>query len=181
LIGGKRKSFGLGKLLPEFGYVTLGSPVPQGSGRTRTESGFQGKLARVQVWNRELTAGNEIQNQVKSCRSAPILFDGLILRWSGYDLTVGGVDRIMPSVCGEYSCPLGRSGEKCETVIKDKEPPEVISCDKDKYIALHDQNSATVEWDEPLFQDLSSIDLKIHNKDGLLPGQPLQQGTYLCV
>ena len=43
---------------------------------------------------------------------------------------------------------------------------------------MHDQNSATVEWDEPLFQDLSSIDLKIHNKDGLLPGQPLQQGTY---
>ena len=49
----------------------------------RTESGFHGKLTRVQVWQRALDASTEIPRQVRSCRSAAILFDGLILRWSG--------------------------------------------------------------------------------------------------
>ena len=85
---------------PAFGFVTLGSATLNDDGRTRTESGFQGKLTRVQVWNRALDAATDIPRQVRSCREAPILFPGLILRWSGYDKTVGGVERIMPSVCG---------------------------------------------------------------------------------
>ena len=177
VIGAVREPFGLGKQLPEFGYVTLGSPVyDQGNGRTRTESGFQGKLARVQVWNRELSAGKEIQNQVKSCRSAPLLFDGLILRWSGYDLTVGGVERIMPSICGEYTCPPGRSGENCQSINTDKEPPKHLACDTDKYIEA-DDGTATVDWDEPIFEDALGTIAKV-KQPGLLPGQPLQHGAY---
>ena len=137
ITGAKRDSFGKGKELPEFGYVTLGSPqYLQGDGRTRTQSGFHGKLARVQVWNRALT-GTEIQYQAQSCRSAPLLFDGLILRWSGYDQTVGGVERIMPSTCGEYSCPPGQSGEDCQTINKDKNPPKNLRCDSGKVTILN--------------------------------------------
>ena len=66
--------------------------------------------------------------QVRSCRDAPILFPGLILRWSGYDKTVGGVERVMPSVCGAAKCEPGFSGEECDTLEKDKVPPTVEYC-----------------------------------------------------
>ena len=179
VIGAIREPFGLGKTLPKFGYVTLGSPVyDRGDGRTRTESGFQGKLARVQIWNRELSAGNEIQNQadLQKCRSAPLLFNGLILRWSGYDVTVGGVERIMPSGCGEYACPPGRSGVNCQTVNRDKDPPKALTCDTDKYVEAN-FGTASVDWDEPIFEDHLSTIAKT-KQPGLLPGQPLQHGTY---
>ena len=88
LIADRRENYGAGLYLPEYGYVTLGSTYLHG--RTRTESGFHGKLTRVQIWNRALNTANEIPRQVTSCRAAPILFDGLILRWSGYDKTFGG-------------------------------------------------------------------------------------------
>ena len=88
LIADRRENYGAGLYLPEYGYVTLGSTYLHG--RTRTESGFHGKLTRVQIWNRALDTVSEIPRQVTSCRAAPILFDGLILRWSGYDKTFGG-------------------------------------------------------------------------------------------
>ena len=114
LIADKREtSYGQGLKLPSFGYVTLGSTESE-DGRTRTESGFQGKLTKVQIWNRELDAATQIPRQVRSCRSSPVLFPGLILRWSGYDKTIGGVERIMPSVCGQMTCPPGYSGDECE-------------------------------------------------------------------
>ena len=128
VIGAKRENFGLDKVLPQHGYVTLGSSIdPEDSGRTRTESGFKGKLTRVQVWNRELSIAQEIQNQVSERRAAPLLFEGLILRWSGYDRTVGGVERLMPSVSGESS---SCRGENCETDADDKEPPRIEYCNR---------------------------------------------------
>ena len=77
----RRSSYGQGNSLPQYGYVTLGS-YKSSEGRTRTESGFHGKLNKVQVWNRVLSEEREIPNQVRSyggeiCKNAPILFDGL--------------------------------------------------------------------------------------------------------
>lgn len=94
----------------------------------RTESGFHGKLTRVQVWQRSLGVVAEIQRQVRNCKGAAILFDGLILRWSGYDKIVGGVERIMPSICGKRTCPPGYSGNDCQTLEYDKIPPTVEYC-----------------------------------------------------
>ena len=65
LIADKRANYGLGYSLPQFGYVTLGSTMESDDGRTRTESGFHGKLTRVQVWQRAVDAGTEIQRQVR--------------------------------------------------------------------------------------------------------------------
>ena len=121
LIADKREMYGPDMTLPaDFGYVTLGSTQSEDPAVRRTESGFHGKLTRVQLWNRALDAGSEIPRQVRSCRAAPVLFPGLILRWSGYDLTVGGVDRVMPSVCGSASCAPGYSGPDCQTLEQDK-------------------------------------------------------------
>ena len=117
----------------DFGYVTLGSTE-------KTDSGFHGKLTRVQAWSRALDTNREIPLQVKSlnldenfksCKDAPILFDGLILRWSGYERTIGGVERIMPSICGERKCPPGYVGPDCSSQKNDKIPPTVTECPGD--------------------------------------------------
>ncbi len=64
LIADKREQYGMGLAVPpQFGYVTLGS-AGTGPGGSRSESGFQGKLTRVQVWNRALDAGTDIPRQV---------------------------------------------------------------------------------------------------------------------
>ena len=41
-----------------------------------------------------------------------------------------------------------------------------------------ERGSESVTWDIPSFRDLNSTDLVIRNKDGLVPGQPLQPGAY---
>lgn len=178
LIADKREQYGVGLAIPhEFGYVTLGSTESEDKRVTRTESGFHGKLTKVQLWQRALDAGTDIPRQVKSCRSAPILFPGLILRWSGYDKTIGGVERIMPSVCGSMTCPPGYSGEECEVLEKDKIAPTVEYCPPGDIWVATSNGSAFVNWDEPIFADNVRVD-KVINKGGLKPGQALQWGTY---
>ena len=176
LIADKRENYGEGLALNEFGYVTLGS-TESPDGRTRTETGFQGKLTRVQVWQRALDAASEIPRQVRSCRGAPVLFPGLLLRWSGYDRTIGGVERVMPSVCGSMSCQPGYSGEECEVLEKDKIAPTVEYCPPGDIWVATSNGSAFVNWDEPIFTDNVRVE-RVINKGGLKPGQALQWGTY---
>ncbi len=68
LIADKREQYGGSPelALPEFGYVTLGSTESEDGQNIRTESGFHGKLTRVQVWQRALDAATEIPRQVQS-------------------------------------------------------------------------------------------------------------------
>jgi len=127
LIADKRTNYGLERTLPMFGYVTLGS-TESDDGRTRTESGFQGKLTRVQMWETALDVATTIPRQVRSFGKGEVIYQGLILNWAGFDKTVGGVERIMPSKCGSVECPPGYSGEKCEVLEKDKIPPTVEYC-----------------------------------------------------
>ena len=46
----------------------------------------------------------------------------------------------------------------------------------DKYIEA-DDGTATVDWDEPIFEDHLGTIAKV-KQPGLLPGQPLQHGAY---
>ena len=174
-------AYGAGKTLQEYGYVTLGS-TDTDEGRSKTESGFTGKLTRVQAWNRALDDKLEIPNQVKVlglnedsarfCKDAPILLDGLILRWSGYEKTVGGIERIMPSICGKTQC----IGSGCDTNV-DKIPPIVVTCPGDVWVA--DRNGSTpVKWNEPVFRDDRGVSLLNIQKPDLSPGQVLQWGAY---
>lgn len=100
-------------------WVTLGKPRSENS-KTYTEAGFQGHLTKVQIWNRALDVTNEVQKQVRDCRTEPVLYRDLILTWAGYDDTVGGVERIVPSHCGQRNCPPGYSGTKCQDLTVDK-------------------------------------------------------------
>lgn len=85
-----------------------------------TEAGFQGHLTKVQIWNRALDVTNEIQKQVRDCRTEPVLFSGLVLTWAGYEDVVGGVERIVPSHCGQRVCANGYTGAKCQQLQVDK-------------------------------------------------------------
>lgn len=101
------------------GWVTLGKPR-SGNPKAYTETGFQGRLTKVQLWNRALDVTGEIQKQVRDCRTEPVLYRGLILTWAGYEDTSGGVERIVPSQCGQRICSPGYSGPKCQNLQIDK-------------------------------------------------------------
>lgn len=57
---------------------------------------------------------------MRDCRTEPVLYRGLILTWAGYDDTVGGVERVVPSYCGQRVCPAGYGGTHCEQLQVDK-------------------------------------------------------------
>ena len=183
IIANRTENYMVGLVLPENGYVTLGS-TETSDGRLRTESGFHGKLTRVQAWSRELDSEREIPLQVKSlnegenfgsCKDTPILFAGLILRWAGYEKTMGGVERIMPSVCGKKTCPPGYVGPDCSSLQEDKIPPQVQYCPGDIWIATQNR-SASVSWDLPRFTDNDKIARMV--EPNLSRNQVLQWGIY---
>lgn len=49
-----------------------------------------------------------------------MLYRGLTLTWAGYDDTVGGVERVVPSYCGQRVCLAGYGGARCEQLQVDK-------------------------------------------------------------
>lgn len=133
-------------------------------------------MTKVQIWGRALDVTNEVQKQVRDCRTEPVLYRGLILTWAGYEDTFGGVERIVPSHCGQRNCPPGYTGSKCQELEVDKIPPKVEYCPGDLWI-ITKNGSALVAWDEPHFSDNVGI-VKIQEKSGHRPGQTLLWGIY---
>ncbi|XP_075226178.1 sushi, von Willebrand factor type A, EGF and pentraxin domain-containing protein uif [Lycorma delicatula] len=175
LIASKYEGYGTGRQLPEFGWVVLGKPRPE-TVKTYTETGFQGHLTKVQIWGRALDVTNEIQKQVRDCRTEPVLYQGLVLTWAGYDDITGGVERRVPSHCSQHSCPSGYTGPQCNQLQVDKIPPKVEHCPGDLWV-IAKNGTAVVTWDEPKFVDNVGI-VRIEEKSGHRPGQTLLWGTY---
>ena len=76
-------SSSLQQSLPRFGYVSIGAhlndhkkPVPI--------SRFKRKVSRFNIWNRLQNTLFEIPSQFRSCKNAPVIFNGLLLRWTGW-------------------------------------------------------------------------------------------------
>lgn len=119
---------------------------------------------------------NEVQKQVRDCRTEPVLYRGLVLTWAGYEDTFGGVERIVPSHCGQRICPAGYSGPKCQQLEVDKVAPRVEHCPGDLWV-IAKNGSAIVNWDEPQFSDNVGV-VKVQERNGHRPGQNLLWGTY---
>lgn len=161
-------------------WAVLGRPQPEPrlstTAQSYTEAGFQGRLTKAQIWTRALDVTSEIQKQVRDCRSEPVLHRGLILNWAGYEVTSGGVERSVPSSCGQKKCASGYTGSQCTQIEVDKEPPEVVHCPGDLWI-ISRNGSAQVTWDEPHFSDNVAV-TRIIERNGHRPGQTLLWGTY---
>jgi len=99
-----------------------------------------------------------------------------VLTWAGYEDTMGGVERLVPSHCGQRVCPLGYSGPRCQELIVDKVPPRVEHCPGDLWVVARN-GSAVVSWDEPEFSDNIGIS-NVVERSGHRPGQSLLWGTY---
>lgn len=172
----------------------MGRPQ-SGNPKAYTESGFQGHLTKVQIWNRALDVTTEIQKQVRDCRTEPVLYRGLVLTWAGYEDTIGGlvqttfcpvtnylsgsvlgVERVVPSHCGQRNCPPGYAGPKCQDLEVDKIPPKVEYCPGDLWF-ITKNGSALVAWDEPHFSDNVGV-VGVQEKSGHRPGQTLLWGIY---
>ncbi|XP_037083875.1 LOW QUALITY PROTEIN: neurogenic locus notch homolog protein 1-like [Pollicipes pollicipes] len=171
---GKRTGYGVNKTLPEFGYVTLGAPLAE-DGTQVAKAGFKGKLARVNMWSRRLDIRTEIPKQVESCRKAPVLYDGLLLRWSGYNQLLGTVEREGPSTCGELVCAPGYTGD-CTSRARDKTPPRVDFCPGDLWVQAGNGSTA-VRWDKPRFSDDDKL-MSVKEIRDYAPGQLFPWGSH---
>lgn len=157
------------KYFSSSAWAVLGKPQPEPSltSVAYTEAGFQGRITKAQIWLRALDVTSEIQKQVRDCRSEPIFYRGLTLNWAGYEITTGGVERSVPSTCGQ------RAQKQIDV---DKEPPQVAHCPGDLWI-ISRNGSAQVTWDEPEFTDNVGV-TRVIERSGHRSGQTLLWGTY---
>ncbi|KAG8179313.1 hypothetical protein JTE90_016418 [Oedothorax gibbosus] len=161
--------------LPRYGWVNLGAPLNQ-ENKAVAGAGFHGRLSRVNIWDRTLDVTTEIPTQFRDCRNAPVLYNGLLLRWTAYDRVVGNVERQSPGMCGERVCPVGYTGESCHVLHQDKTPPQLLHCPPDKWV-ISSKKSAAIAWEEPTFtDDLRAV--KIREMNNLESGQSLSRGAH---
>ncbi|XP_055948273.1 uncharacterized protein LOC129981454 isoform X2 [Argiope bruennichi] len=174
-VAGTVTGYAEGHYLPQNAWVNLGAPLDE-KNRATASAGFHGRISRVNVWNRPLDVSYEIPTQFRSCKSAPVLYDGLLLRWTGYDRVDGTIEREGPGTCGEYVCPAGFTGESCATQIQDKSAPKPVECPQDIWVVTPN-TSAAVTWKEPSFVD-SMHTLYVMEHRGYTPGQTLSRGIH---
>lgn len=110
--------------------------------------------------------------------NSPVIFDGLLLRWTGYDNVRGNVERVGPSTCGQYVCPPGYTGD-CSVLERDKTPPRVNHCPGDMWVITRN-GSEVVTWDEPVFSDNIGV-TQVIDKSGYSPGQVSRCREWLLV
>lgn len=169
-----------GAYLPPYGFVTLGAAydpsLPGSVNKILPSTGFQGRISRVNIWNRPLDTSYEIPNQFRSCKNSPVIFNGLVLRWTGYDVIEGTVERESPGKCGVKVCPTGYTGDDCKILQQDKIAPNVLHCPSDIWV-ISKNVSTVVTWDEPAFvDDLRSV--QVSESHGYTPGQSFLPGEY---
>ncbi|CAL4150116.1 unnamed protein product [Meganyctiphanes norvegica] len=168
------ENYGTNRSLPMYGWITLGSVEKEFSGYTN-ERGFHGRIARLNAWNRKLDFRTEIPKMVRSCMQSPVMYEDLLLRWSGYEKVVGNVERIGPSLCGNFLCEPGYTGD-CSVLERDKTPPRVDYCPGDIWVITRN-GSDVVDWDEPVFSDNIGVE-SVTDLSGYSAGQAFSWGTY---
>ncbi|XP_028967225.1 uncharacterized protein LOC108863645 [Galendromus occidentalis] len=165
-----------GERLPPYGWLSLGAPVDTDEMRTKPESGFHGRLSRVNIWDRVLDQNHEIPGQFRSCQNSPVLFNGLLVRWANYDKIVGTVERQSPGRCGEQSCTTTVT-EECIAKVGDKVPPRTIYCPPDMWVVTPN-DSIALQWEEPEFSDETGQKVAISELNGIRSGHTFSKGIF---
>lgn len=142
---------------------------------TPNEPKFVGSVTRVNMWKRPLSFEREVPRMVENCVAAPVIFDGLALRWAGYNRLSGKVEKVVKSTCGRLLCPDG--GDTCPAALADRSMPHSDFCPGDLYVVTP-LKEVNVTWQEPTFSDDVMIDRVEHN---LKPGQVFTWGDYLVL
>ncbi|KAG1655606.1 Fibropellin-1 [Nymphon striatum] len=162
-------------MLPEFGWITLGAEQ-NSNNEAVAGKGFHGRVSRMNIWQRTLGVEVEIPTQLSSCKNAPVMFDDLIVRWTGFDRVSGNVERVGPGECGKIVCQPGYSGDNCKILAQDKESPVVDFCPDDQMVVTKNYTSI-VRWDLPKFSDNIKVS-RIVERSGYTPGQAFLRGVY---
>lgn len=79
------------------------------------EAIFHGLISRVYIRDKILKSAN-ITNNAKKCKISPetLHSNDILLDWR---IMTSGHPRVIPSVCGETTCPAGKSGASCNQAI----------------------------------------------------------------
>lgn len=174
-LAGLVEDYVAGMTLPKYGWVNLGAPLND-ENKAVAGAGFHGRLSRVNVWDRMLDVTTELPVQFRDCRNAPVLYSGLLLRWTAYDRVVGTVERQSPGMCGERVCPVGYTGDNCHILHQDKTPPQLLHCPPDKWV-ISNKKSTSISWEEPRFTD-DLRNVKVMEMNNLESGQALSRGAH---
>ena len=151
-------------------WITLGYPFAEAP----NEPKFVGSVSRLNVWQRALTFQVDIPSLVDSCQGAQEIFDGLVVRWTGYTRLSGKVELMVPSVCGAQTCARLSidAAHRCDR--HDKTSPVATYCPGDIFVTTP-LKEVNVTWSPPTFGDDGRVDEVEHN---LRPGQVLTWGDY---
>ncbi|XP_014661399.1 PREDICTED: uncharacterized protein LOC106804646 [Priapulus caudatus] len=159
------EGLGSGRSLPPYAWVSLGNRLQGNENAFR--QGFYGHISRVNVWRRALDIETEIVPQASGCKEAPVIFNGLALRWSGYDNIEGKVEVVHNSDCGSLICRPGYDGSFCNITTEDKIPPQAELCPPNIRVVSSFRQTA-IEWPEPRFfddRDIAYLNQTFHSRD----------------
>ncbi|VDD92750.1 unnamed protein product, partial [Enterobius vermicularis] len=154
--------YGTNKMIDINAWVSLGEAINDPPGEPK----FVGSVTRIKMWNRVLDFESEIPSIVHDCQSPNELYDGLVLRFAGYNRLSGKVERVVKSTCGRE-----QNGRKLEKTL------QVETCPSDIFVTTLNKE-VNVSWEEPRF---ISNDGPITIERNLKPGQVFTWGEYLVV
>uniref|UniRef100_A0AC35U7X4 Sushi, von Willebrand factor type A, EGF and pentraxin domain-containing protein 1 n=1 Tax=Rhabditophanes sp. KR3021 TaxID=114890 RepID=A0AC35U7X4_9BILA len=162
------QGYGLNKNVAVNAWVQLGSNKDD-------QNKFVGSISRVNVWNRAIHFDNEVPNMAKDCQGAEEIFEGLVIRFTGYNKFKGKVEKVAKSTCGRKPAKLRESN-----VLAKKERSLVArDCPNDIFV-VSKEREINVTWAEPTFETTSGSKIgEIHRN--LRPGQVFTHGNYMVL
>uniref|UniRef100_A0A7E4V9G4 Protein crumbs n=1 Tax=Panagrellus redivivus TaxID=6233 RepID=A0A7E4V9G4_PANRE len=165
------KGYGKNKQIDVNAWVSLGHPL----GASDMDPKFVGSVTRVNMWTHVLDFSTEIPELVHKCQGPQTLFNGLVLRFAGYNRLHGKVEKIVKSTCGRETCSEG----KCTLLGKKREENSinVLSCPEDVYVVTP-LKEVNVSWSEPVFMSANPIEQIEQN---LKSGQVFTWGEFMVL
>uniref|UniRef100_A0A915DPR4 HYR domain-containing protein n=1 Tax=Ditylenchus dipsaci TaxID=166011 RepID=A0A915DPR4_9BILA len=176
-------------------WINLGDAVNTNSSASpiEKESKFVGSITKVNVWTRVLDFEQEVPSIVQRCQGSPVLYNGLALRFSGYDNFTGKVEKITKSLWSRFLSPASNTRCKIYGDLMDSPTAashilnsfpskissavKVNSCPNDIFIVTP-LKEVNVSWAEPTFSSSDPMGSIRKSEQSLKSGQVFTWGEY---